>query len=83
MAWITGTNTSDDAIEEMARAASYLAEAHTRIAPRKILPEVLGAHQAVQALLRGGRQRLRQTRDLLHIDSELLAHACLLLVSRS
>ena len=51
MAWITGTNTSDDAIAEMARAASYLAEAHTRITPRKILPEVLGVHQAVQALL--------------------------------
>ena len=79
MAWITGTNTSDDAIDEMARAASYLAEAHTRITPRKILPEVLGVHQAVQALLLGGRQRLRQTRDLLRIDSELLAHACLLL----
>jgi tetratricopeptide (TPR) repeat protein len=79
MAWITGTNTSDDAIAEMARAASYLAEAHTRVAARKILPQVLGVHQAVQALLLDGRQRLRQTRDLLRIDSELLAHACLLL----
>jgi tetratricopeptide (TPR) repeat protein len=63
----------------MGRAASYLAEAHTRIAARKILPEVLGVHQAVQALLQDGRQRLRQTRELLRIDSELLAHACLLL----
>jgi hypothetical protein len=79
MAWVNGTNTSDDAIVEMARAASYLAEAHTRVAARKILPEVLGVHQAVQALLLDGRQRLRQTRDLLRIDSELLAHACLLL----
>jgi len=79
MAWIAGTNTSDDAIAEMGRAASYLAEAHTRVAARKILPEVLGVHQAVQALLQDGRQRLRQTRDLLRIDSELLAHACLLL----
>jgi hypothetical protein len=79
MAWITGTNTTDDATAEMARAASFLAEAHTRVTPRKILPEVLGVHQAVQALLLDGRQRLRQTRDLLRIDSELLAHACLLL----
>jgi hypothetical protein len=79
MAWITGTNTSDDAIAEMARAAAYLAEAHTRVTPRKILPEVLGVHRAVQALLLDGRQRLRQTRELLCIDSELLAHACLLL----
>jgi hypothetical protein len=79
MSWVNATNTSDDAIAEMARAASYLAEAHTRVAARKILPEVLGVHQAVQALLLDGRQRLRQTRDLLRIDSELLAHACLLL----
>ena len=57
----------------------YLAEAHTRITPRKILPEVLGVHPAVQALLLDGGQRLRQTRELLRIDSELLAHACLLL----
>ena len=79
MAWITGTNASDDAIEEMARTAVYLAEAHARIAAGKILPEVLGVHQAVHALLRGGRQRLRQTRELLRIDSGLLAHACVLL----
>ena len=79
LAWIAGTNTSDDAIAEMARAASYLAEAHTRLPARKILPEVLGVHQAVHALLLDGRQRLRQTRDLLRIASELLAHACLLL----
>jgi hypothetical protein len=79
MDWISGTNTSDDAIAEMARAATYLAEAHTRVTPRKILPEVLGVHRAVQTLLLDGRQRMRQTRELLRIDSELLAHACLLL----
>ena len=79
MSWIAGTNTSDDAIAETARATSYLAEAHTRMAARKILPEVLKLHQAVRALLVDGRQRLRQTRELLRIDSELLAHACLLL----
>jgi len=79
MAWITGTNTTDAAIEELARAAAYLAEAHTRIPARKILPEVLGVHQAVHALLSGGRPRLRQTRELLRIESGLLAHACVLL----
>lgn len=42
MAWISGSNTTDDAIEEMDRAASYLAEAHIRVAAAKILPEVLG-----------------------------------------
>jgi hypothetical protein len=79
MAWITGTNASDDVIEEMARAAVYLAEAHAQTAAAKILPEVLGVHQAVHVLLRAGRQRLRQTRELLRIDAALLAHACVLL----
>ncbi|HEY1821425.1 MAG TPA: helix-turn-helix domain-containing protein [Trebonia sp.] len=79
MAWITGTNTSDDAIDEIARAAAYLAEAHTRMAARAVLSEVLGVHQAVRALLRGGRQRLRQTRELLRTEAALLAHASLLL----
>jgi hypothetical protein len=79
MAWINGTNTTDDAIEEMDRAASYLAEAHTQVAAPRVLSEVLGVHQEVQVLLRSGKQRLRQTRELLRIDSRLLAHACLLL----
>jgi hypothetical protein len=79
MAWITGTNTTDDAIEEMDRATSYLAEAHTRVAAPRVLSEVLGVHQEVQALLKSGKQRLRQTHELLRIDSRLLAHVCLLL----
>jgi len=79
LAWIAGTNASDDAIAEIARAASYLAEAHTRVAAGKVLAEVMALHGEVQALLRSGRQRLGQTRDLLRIDSGLLAHAGLLL----
>jgi tetratricopeptide (TPR) repeat protein len=79
LAWIAGTNASDDAITEIARAASYLAEAHTRVAAGKVLTEVMALHGEVQALLRSGRQRLGQTRDLLRIDSGLLAHAGLLL----
>jgi tetratricopeptide (TPR) repeat protein len=79
MAWINGTNTTDDAIKEMDRAASYLAEAHAQVAAPRVLSEVLGVHQEVQVLLRSGKQRLRQTRELLRIDSRLLAHACLLL----
>lgn len=79
MTWITGTNASDDAIGELARTAGYLAEAHARMPAAKILPEVLGLHRAVNTVLRGGRQRLSQTRELLRTDSALLAHACLLL----
>jgi tetratricopeptide (TPR) repeat protein len=79
MTWVTATNASDDAITELARDAEYLAEVHGRMPARKVLREVLGLHRAIHALLRGGRQRLTQTRELLRIDSTLLAHACLLL----
>jgi tetratricopeptide (TPR) repeat protein len=79
MTWVTATNASDDAIAALARGAEYLAEAHGRMPAREVLREVLGLHQAAHALLRGGRQRLAQTRELLRIDSALLAHACLLL----
>jgi hypothetical protein len=79
LTWITGTNASDDAINELARTAAYLAEAHTLMPAAKVLPEVLGVHRAVYAFLRGGRQRLSQTRELLRTDAALLAHACLLL----
>jgi hypothetical protein len=79
MTWLTATNTSDDAITELGRGAEYLAEAHGRMPAGRVLREVLGVHRAAHALLRGGRQRLAQTRELLRIDSALLAHACLLL----
>jgi hypothetical protein len=79
MAWVEGTNTTDDAIEQVARAADYLSEAHCEIPPQKVLCGVWQAHQTVEDFLLGGRQRLRQTRELLRIDSELLAYACLIL----
>lgn len=78
-AWVAGANTSDDAIKEMDRAAAYLAEVHPRMPAKNVLTEVLALNRSVQALLRDGRQRLRQTRQLLQIDSRLMAHACLLL----
>jgi transcriptional regulator with XRE-family HTH domain len=79
MAWINGTNTTDDAIEQIERAAAYLAEAHSKISPETVLSGVLQTHEQVQTYLHVGRQRLRQTRELLRIDSSLLSHACLLL----
>ena len=78
-AWIAATNTTDDAIEEIDRAATYLAEVHTQIPARKVLGEVLALNRDVHTLLRSGRQRLRQTRRLLQIHSRLMAHACVLL----
>jgi transcriptional regulator with XRE-family HTH domain len=79
VAWVTSTNTTDDAIEQIAHAAVYLAEAHSQIPPQMVLAGVLQAHQQARDCLRGGKQRFRQTRELLRIDSELLAHACILL----
>jgi transcriptional regulator with XRE-family HTH domain len=78
-AWVASTNTTDDAIAQIAHVAAYLAEAHSRIPQRTVLAGVLQAHQKAGDLLRSGKQRLRQTRELLRIDSELLAYACLLL----
>jgi len=79
LAWVASTNTTDDAIEQIAHVAGYLAEAHSRMPQPRVLAGVLQAHQKAGHLLRGGKQRLRQTRELLRIDSELLAYACLLL----
>jgi hypothetical protein len=79
MAWVTGTNTTDDAIEQLAHTAEYLAGVHSQLPPVNVLSGVLQAHRQAQTYLQGGKQRLRQTRELLRIESGLLAHACLLL----
>lgn len=38
-----------------------------------MLTEVFAVHQRVQALLRSGKQRLYQTRELYHLDADLIA----------
>jgi hypothetical protein len=78
-AWITASNTSDQAIEHLDQAAIVLADLHTQVIPRRVLADVLQLHGQTQALLRSGKQRLRQTRELIRIDSDLLAHASVLL----
>jgi hypothetical protein len=78
-AWITSSNTSDQAIEHIERATVTLADLHTQVSARRVLADVLRLHRKTQALLRSGRQRLRQTRELIRIDSDLLAHASVLL----
>lgn len=78
-AWVAATNTTDDVIEEMDHAATYLAEIHAQIPARKVLGEVLALNRDVHTLLRTGRQRLRQSRWLLQVHSRLMAHACVLL----
>jgi hypothetical protein len=77
-AWITATNASDEAIEHLARSAAALADMHTQIPPREVLGDVLRLHWQARALLRSGKQRLRQARELVKLEGDLLAHACVL-----
>jgi hypothetical protein len=78
-AWITSSNTSDEAIEHIEEATVVLADMHTQVAARHVLADVLQLHRKTQTLLGSGKQRLRQTRELIRIDSDLLAHASVLL----
>jgi tetratricopeptide (TPR) repeat protein len=78
-AWITATNTSNEAIEHIERAAAVLAELHTQVSDRRVLADVMQLHRTAQMLLRGGRQRLRQTRELVRLDGNVLAYASVLL----
>jgi hypothetical protein len=78
-AWLTATNVSDDAVDDLSRAVSALAEAHSGRPPEWLLTEVFAMHQRVQALLRSGKQRLYQTRELYRLDADPLAHASLLM----
>jgi hypothetical protein len=77
--WITATNTSDAAIEHLEQAMITAAARHTQAPAREILADVLQLHGSAQLLLRGGKQRLRQTRELIRLDGSLLAHASVLL----
>jgi transcriptional regulator with XRE-family HTH domain len=78
-AWIADSNTTDQAIEQLEKARLSLARAHTSVPARRMLADVLRIHAQAQTILRGGKQRLRQTRNLLVIESDLLAQACMLL----
>lgn len=78
-AWVADTNTSRDAIDEIARATESLARAHLNAPAKKILPEVIRLQQKTQSILQSGKQRLSETRDLYKLNSDLLAHACMLL----
>ena len=77
--WVITTNTSDDAIDYIARETCRLAETHTRRSPKVVLTDVVRVHQQVQDLVRSGKQRFRQARELYRLDADLLAHTSLLL----
>jgi transcriptional regulator with XRE-family HTH domain len=78
VARVTSSETSNELIEQYDRATVSLAESHTQVPAPDILREVLALHGRIQMLLRG-QLRLSQQRELYRIESDLLAHACLLL----
>ncbi|GAA4618158.1 hypothetical protein GCM10023195_81420 [Actinoallomurus liliacearum] len=78
IAEITASDTQGDVIEQLASATHSLAESHTRIPASRIIAEVLRLHGQARELS-ARRQRLSQQRELYRVESQLLAHACLLL----
>jgi hypothetical protein len=77
--WLTATAVSDEAITGLDQAAAQLAEAHTQAAPAVVLAEARQIQGSTQAMLRAGRIRHGQVRELLRINGNLLAHISLLL----
>jgi hypothetical protein len=77
--WVAESNTSRDAVEQIARGTESLARAHPNTPAKKLLPEVIRLQRQTQSILQSGKQRLSETRDLYKLNSDLLAHACMLL----
>lgn len=77
--WLAITNASDNAVSGLADVALGLCEEHSKHPPSSLLSDVMRIHGQISNLLRAGKQRLWQTRDLYRIDAGLLAHASLLL----
>jgi hypothetical protein len=75
---ITRSCLSAEAIDAIGRATVALAETHTRAPAQIVLAQVLKLHSQAREFLRKPI-RLSQRRELFKIESELLAHACLLL----
>jgi hypothetical protein len=77
IAQLSDTGVNDDVIQQIERAAVFLAGSHTQAPARKMLSQVMQLHRRVRSLL-GGKLRLSQQRELYRIESLLLSHACLL-----
>lgn len=75
---ITESSTSNNAIELLDRGTTTLAQLHTRAPARHVLRQVRQLRTNAHALLRSPI-RLSQARDVYRIESELLAHSCMLL----
>ena len=79
LAWIESTNTNDDFISYFDQTIKETAKEHASYPPAVLLVKVQQLHGMLQTLLRGGKQRYGQTRELLRLDADLLAHMCQLL----
>lgn len=75
---LTSSSATTEDLDQLSRATLALAESHTRAPAKRLLGEVLHAHKRTRELL-ARPVRLSQQRELFRIDSDLLAHACLLL----
>jgi hypothetical protein len=51
---------------------------HVHLPTTTVLTRVLQIHQQIRVVVQGGKQRLRQSRELFQIDAGVLAHLCLL-----
>jgi tetratricopeptide (TPR) repeat protein len=78
VAEITSGGMNGEAIAQLEQATFALAECHTQVPAKNVLPQVLQLQRQAQQLM-GRTHRLSQQRDLYRIESDLLAHACLLL----
>ncbi|MWA02334.1 helix-turn-helix domain-containing protein [Actinomadura sp. LD22] len=72
-AWLEETNVGDGAVDYLGTAIRRLAHDYPRQPPLAVLQEAQTLQSRVAEILRSGRQRLAQTRDLLSISAELFA----------
>jgi hypothetical protein len=77
--WLGTSSTSDEAIGQVEQTTAALADLHTKLPARPLLRDVLRMHRQAQNMLHTGRPRLRQARELIHVDGLALAHASVLL----
>jgi tetratricopeptide (TPR) repeat protein len=79
LAWVESTNANDGFINYFDQTVKEIAKEHACYPPAVLLTKVQQFHGMIQTMLRGGRQRHHQTRELLRLDADLLSHMCQLL----
>jgi tetratricopeptide (TPR) repeat protein len=77
-AWLESTNAGEATVAYLAATARELARAYTNRPPLTVLKDATELQRRITALLRGGRQRLAQTRDLCQTAAEVFVVLALL-----